>query len=908
MSTTPSPVFFAEQNDFALLLARGAAVGRTLRLESLVEIPHTNATALAEAVRRSLPAGATILCALRPGGRNLHLSTGAEAAAHAGLAGVHRFAQSLPDFSGGPVWTAASRARDGTAPDGTPWLLATAAGEAHEQSLAALATLGLKPARTFSAIHQAVGAAVALATTPTLLVEVGEHQAHALVVGPGGVLTVAPVSLSLDCIAEAVQAELGMKFRGSAVKLFLNPDYDFTEAAAKIAARLTARLKSEISALPGAKPGTLACSGLPAAQQWLTHSLAASLDLAVFAPDLKAWCNRAGTTFASAELESSLSPAWAGFLHLANTSQHDTMAWQASWQSAPSSPTAPAAKASAAPATPAARTPAASPSPAPAKPAAVPSPVISVKTVPAPKPAAPVPAAKPAAPVPVARATVPASTAPAKAALSAAPVAKATVPDSAVSYPPRPAPAGKPQPKKQPDPAPAKSVIAAATAKSSPPPPANKSPAKPASPTPPPAPAQPRSSRNLLRGLALAAVVVLAIGGGLFWQAQRESAARAAVEQAKLEAERLAETERKRLAAEQARIEAETRRKIELENTQKVAAQEAARQQAENEARIAAAIRLVNARGALSVGGPAGATVTVGDLPPRTAPATFTDLKLGRHTVTVSQPHHETVTLELDVKENVTTDAGPVRLARVVGTLILTSEPGDANYEIRPANTITLSPDSVRQGRTPVTFDDIVPGDYVVTFTRDGWQPHTETVTVGRDSTVRAACAFRTGIVKLTTTPAGAAVSLAGVAVGVTPLTLAEQNPGAVTFELTLAGHDPETVEARIESGQILNISRTLEPEDRIVRLTDADQRPVAILTPQPEITTQGLESPLRVDIVLTVDRNGNPRDLVLSKAPSPEIGKLCLAAAEKWKFKPATVNGKPVNVRVVVPFTIVAP
>ncbi|MDP3071924.1 MAG: TonB family protein [Opitutaceae bacterium] len=907
MSTTPHPVFFAEQNDFALLLARGAAAGRALRIESVVEIPHTNATALAETVRRSLPPGATIICAVRPGGRTLHLASAAAASAHAGSAGVQRFAQALPDFSGGPVWTAAARARDGVGPDGHPWLLAAAAGESHAHSLASLAALGLQPARTLSATHHAVGAMMALASSPTLLVEVGEHQAHALVIGPDGVLAVAPVSLSLDCIAEAVQAELGMKFRGSAVKLFLNPDYDFSEAAAKIAARLASRLNSEIGALPGAKPGSLACSGLPAAQQWLTHSLASALDLALFAPDLKAWCHRAGTTFASAELEASLSPAWAGFLNLANTSQNDAAAWQVGWQPAPSAPSAPATETKA-PVPSATQTPAAAATSAPAKPTPVPSPVISVKTVPAPKPAAPVVAAKPVTPVPVARATVPASTMPAKAAVAASPVARATVPDSAVSYPPRPTPAMKPSGKKQPEPAPAKSVVAATPAKSAPPPPANKSPAKTIAPTPAPVPAPPRSRRPLLLGLALAASLVLAIGGGLFWQSHRESAARAATEQARVESERLAEAERQRLAAEQVRIEAETRRKIELENAQKLAAHEAARQQAENEARIAAAIRLVNARGSLSVGGPAGATVTVGDLPPRTAPATFTDLKLGRHTVTVSLPHHETAKLDVEVKENTISDAGPVRLARLVGTLILTSEPGDANYEIRPAHTISLSASAVRRGRTPVTFDDITPGDYVVTFTREGWQPHTETVTVGRDSTVRAACAFRTGIVKLTTTPAGAAVSLAGVAVGVTPLTLVEQNPGAVTFELALAGHDPETVEARIESGQILNIARTLEPEDRIVRLTDADQRPVAILTPQPEISTQGLEGSLRVDITLTVDRNGNPRDLVVTKAPTPEIGKLCLAAAQKWKFKPATVNGKPVNVRVAVPFNIVAP
>ncbi len=938
MSTSPSPVCFAEQNDFALLLARGLASGRAVRVEAFVEIPLANAAALAEAARTVLLPGAPLVCGARPADRRLHLASAAEAGAHAGLAGVQKFARSLPGLGDADAWIAAARARDGAAPDGSPWLLAAASAESREQALAALASQGLKPARTVSATHHAAGAVAALASAPTLLLELGAQGAHALLIGPGGVIAAAPVSLNLDRIAEAVQTELGMKFRGSAVKLLFNADYDFSEAAPKIAARLTPALKPELSALRGATPAVLACTGLPAAQHWLANALATALDLTPFAPDVKAWCAKNGVTFANADLEASLSPAWAGFLNLISVGATEAAgAWNAPWQIATASATPAPAPAAAAPAaataapapapvapspkappppppaaeskaTPAISTPAAKPAPAaaPTKAASTPapSPVISVKTVNTPKPAAPAPAPaeKATAPVPVNKATAPAA---AKAAVATA-TAKVTAPDSSVSYPAKNAPAAKNPGKKNPEPAPAKSMVAAAAAKASTPPPAAKPPAaQPAARAPGAAPAKPRSKRALLF-VGIAAAIALLIGGGLWWKAQREEEARVAAEKARVEAVRLAELERQRKAEEQARIEAETRRKIELENAAKVAAAEAARQQAENEARIQAAIRIANARGVITVKGPAGATVTVGELPPRTAPATFRDLKLGRYPVTIALQHHETAKLELEVKENETTDAGLIRLARIVGTLILTSEPGDANFEVRAANTIVLGPAAVRTGRTPATFNDVAPGDYAITFTREGWQPQTETVSVGRDTTVRAACAFRTGIVKLTTTPAGASVSQGGVSLGVTPLTLLEQNPGEVIYEVSLPGYDSETIEARIESGQVLNLSRNLEPEDRLVRLSDTDQRPVAILAPQPEISLQKLSGPVRVDITLTVDRNGNPRDLTVAKAPTPEIGKLCLEAAAKWKFKPATIAGKPVNVRVAVPFNII--
>ena len=914
MSTSPNPVCFAEQNDFALLIARGSAQERSMRVEALLEIPLANTAALAEALRTAVPPGALVSCALRPALRTLHLSSAGEAGAHAGLAGAQKFAQSLPDFNGADAfWCSVTRARDGATADNSPWLLSVASADSREHTLSILDSLGLKPSRSVSATHHAAGAVTQLSASPTLLLEIGEQKTHALLVGSSGVMAVAPVSLHLDRIAEAVQAELGMKFRGSAVKLLFNPDYDFNDAAPRIAARLAAALKPELASLRVAAPTSLACTGLPAAQHWLANSLAAALDLAPFSPDVKAWCARAGTTFASPDLEASLSPAWVGFLNFIGTGTGPAAsAWDSVWQisstgSAPSASAvsaSPGASSSVATSEAKPTAPAVVPTP-PSKPTAVQSPVISVKTVNTPKPVAPVPVEKPVAPVPAAKV---AAATPAKATVSAGPVAKNNQVGSAVAYPAKNPPTNKNQTpaKKQPEPAPAKSMVAAAAAKAATPPPAAKVPsAKPSAPAASPTPDKPASKRPLI-WIGVAALIASLVGGGLAWQAKHEADARLAAELARIETARLAEVERQRKAEEQARIEAETRRKVELENAQKLAAAEAARQQAENEARIQAAIRLVNARGSIVVNGPAGATVTVGELPPRTAPATFDDLKLGRYPVTVALPHHETLKLDLEVKENESTDAGALKLVRIVGTLILTSEPADANYEVRPTKAGTEGQGAIRTGRTPVTFQDIEPGDYVVTFTREGWQPHTETVTVGRDSTVRAACAFRTGIVKLSTTPPGASVIHAGQTLGVTPLTLVEQNPGPVAYEITLLGYDPETIEARVEPGQVVAIDRELAAEDRLVRLSETDQRPIAVLTPQPDIGSQKIENAIRVDISLTVDRDGNPRDLQIAKAPTPAIGKLCLEAAAKWKFKPATVNGKPVNVRVSVPFNIV--
>ena len=71
------------------------------------------------------------------------------------------------------------------------------------------------------------------------------------------------------------QAVLNLKYRGSAQKLFLNEQYDFSESAAAIVERLVPAFQSELAALPkpsGLVPVTLHCSGLPARQQWFHRS------------------------------------------------------------------------------------------------------------------------------------------------------------------------------------------------------------------------------------------------------------------------------------------------------------------------------------------------------------------------------------------------------------------------------------------------------------------------------------------------------------------------------------------------------------------------------------------------------------------------------------------------------------
>ena len=880
MSNSTDSVCFLEQTDFSLLLARGTAGAQPLRLEALQEVLLADAAGLSAAVSAVFSAeAATVVCALRPKPRTLHLASADEAKRYPGLAGAQQFAATQPG-SGSLTssWFAAVQARDGAAPGASPWLLQLTPAEGHAATADLLEDLKLKAARSVSAAFNAVGAIATAATTPTWLLEIGEQASQALLISRDGVLAAGPVSLNLDRIADAVQAELGLKFRGSAVKLFFNPVYDYNDVGPKIAGRIAAALQPELAALRAAHaaPTALACAGLPGAQHWFATQLATALGLKAFAPDLKA----TGVTFARPELEAALSPSWFGFLRFVGANPSGAPApWNSEWLKLNGVAAPVAAKTAVAP--------------APAKVATPPAPAVVT-----PKPAAPAPTPAPApAPRPAPAAPAPRET-------------PAPAPKKNVAPTPTPQPAAvratpAPSPKGGREAKPAAPVAAKAAA---PTPLA----AKPRTTTPAPDQdssgySQPpffKSRRGLIVGVV---AVVLVVGAFLFFQSQQREAARLAEEKVRTE-QRLQAEAKIRQVEQQAQAEAEARRKVEVDANRKVAEAEAARQRAEDEARTQIAARLANARGSLVIAtDPAGATVTVGTLPPSPSPANFQDLKIGRYPVTIALSQHDTAQLEVEIKDGAVTDLGIVKLVKIAGSLEVVTDPPNTAYEVRPANAMIVMPDARRTGRTPDTVTDLAPGDYTVTFVRDGWAPHAESVTVERDATAHTKYAFPNGIVKITSKPAGAIVTRDGVRMGVTPLTLTDQLPGDATYVIGLAGYAPDNFSGRIMGGQILEYGSELELTDHLSKLNELDQAPRVISTVQPKVPYdyQLAHKSGQVNIELTVSRDGSTKDLVILPGSDRALGPACLEAAAQWKFKAGSKHGRPANVRVILPFSV---
>lgn len=51
----------------------------------------------------------------------------------------------------------------------------------------------------------------------------------------------------------------------------------------------------------------------------------------------------------------------------------------------------------------------------------------------------------------------------------------------------------------------------------------------------------------------------------------------------------------------------------------------------------------------------------------------------------------------------------------------------------------------------------------------------------------------------------------------------------------------------------------------------------------------------------LVVNESGEPQDMKIIRSLQPELDKAAIEAVTKWRFKPATLNGKAIKVQINV-------
>jgi TonB family protein len=913
MSATDSTGYFIELGENNLIIARTNLGPRPHAVDDLREVWLGDAAAVDNLITELKPAGSTskavALLRLKP--RSSFYSNQAQAQKIKSAPAVEEFLKESLTAESLPANWAWADIKEGRSPEnGSPWLIDASPTASTDEALAKIKGWSFELLRCESATLSLAGALAVAARTaqtgaPILFCDVAETRSHLYLITPQGIVGRTTAAAGFDSLAGATQEALGLKFRGSAARLLFNETYDFADSAVKIVEPLVAAIKQSLPSLGPVAPASLVCSGVLAKQSWIIQAVASALGLKPFAPDIASWASAQGLTFGANLKADAIAPSWLGVLGAAAAYDSRNPGAVSPWHSALSgtpvaaSPFVPAIAAEAAPA---------------AKPAVVITPPAKVAE-PA-KPAAAAPTAKPSEPAakPAVVITPPAKPPePAKATTQVTPT-KSAQPAPSAAKPVDPKTLAKPAENKP---------TPAAAAKPAPTPP-SKGPAKPepAKPSPAPAPASkpapapapaaarpatpapfPKKKNNTPIIIGVAAVIIIGLAAFFFISYSNQSKA----EKARLEeVERRAaeESAARRRSEEQAKAN-EERLKGEAEDARKkaVADAEALRLQSEQNLKSTTE-RLINARGGFTINTePTGASISVGDRAPRTSPVTWNDLRLGRYDITISLTGYDSEQRTIEIKENEVTDLGVLKLKRQLGTIEVNSDPAGLAYEIKPSGSLFVNASDLRTGQTPATIDGLPVGSYQVSISRANWPNHVSTINVEHNGTAKVQGSFAGGGVTITSTPAGAIVLRDQAQVGVTPLTINDLIPGTVNFTVTQRGMDPVSLTGKIEPGKTITLNATLADSDRVMKLTELDERPVQITIVEPELTNAQQADGGNVVISLTVGKDGVPSDLKIDQASNPNLGRACLTAAAKWRFKPGTIKGKPVRSRVLIPF-----
>jgi len=918
MSTPVSSGYFVELGEYSLILAKTSLGQRPRAVEDLREVWLGDAPGVEAALKEIKGDGkAPAIALFRLKGRVIAAPDAATAKRLAGGSGADEYLQQILGADKLPAnWSIVSQ-KDGRPPENTAGLLDAVPTTVTEEALGKVSGWSFDLQRAGSAtlaLTGALSAAAKTGNTSVLLVDISENASFLIGIGAAGVTGFVSTPVGFDALAEATQGALGLKFRGSAARLMFNESYDFSEAGAKIIEPLANAIKSNLSNV-GAAPSTLVVSGVLARQTWLTQALASAVGLKLLTVDLKAWTSAQGLSLGS-KIPADVAPTWLGVL--GSISAYDPRTpgaanpWNPVYSNTPvaAAVVVPAVIVEPPPAVILPPTPAIAPEPP--KPVAPPPAIIKE---PAPTPA---PAAK-EAPKP----TAPVITPPAKPAPKVEPAKPAVV----ITPPPKPVEAPKPAPAKTPPP-PAKPVEPKPVAKEAPKPaapvpaakPAPKAePAKPAAPAPKPTlspapspvtPKQPtvapfpqkKSPMPMIIGIVVLLLIVAA-GGYFYVQNKKEEAAQSVREEA-LKKRAAEEAAARREAEEKIKQDAEARKREQAEAAARAVAAEKARVESEARARQATTEELLNARGSFTVNtDPVGATVAIGELAPKTSPVNMKDLRLGRYSVTITLAGYDTETRDVDIKANETTDLGTIKLHRQVGTVAITSEPAGLAYELKPAGALFVNPADVRKGTTPANLNDVPAGNYQITITKPNWPNYTTTVSVERNGTAKANGTFQGGTIVINSTPTGASIMRDQTQIGTTPLTLNDVIPGDVSYSLQLRGLESATVGGHVDAGKTLTLNGTLLDADRVMKLSELDERPVPLQQVEPDLTSSMRSEGGSATIEFVVGVDGIPTDLRIVNASNPNFGKACLAAAAKWRFRPGVVRGRQVRTHISLPF-----
>ena len=734
---------------------------------------------------------------------------------------------------------------------------------------------------TISAIRESVESGKI--DKPVLYLDILPATTRILVASKEGIADLGYIDTGSDAILEQVMAALGLKFPGSAAKLFYGDLYDFDEHAPKLISVIADKARGRIGSASGkiSAPAYLYACGLPSSRTTLlSGKLADALSLnaisnpmPIEATDGSVPTYVSGASFGITKIFQASGPdSWMINLSEPETSLDDAMAKlmkPAAAKAAPAPVTAPAAKAT----TPAA--PVAKPvAPAQVKPAPAPAakPVLGKPTM---KPANGKTIVPPAKPI-----QKPAAAAPAK--TQEAPKTNVTA---------------------------APNSSTAATAKTSVP--------------------KGKNNNLIIYGGVGAAAAILAIIAIVALTGKKSTPAQATTPASVTPTKPAPAAEKPVPAKDVAKpvVNTETAKpsaattKPDTTSTAKPVATAATTPVAVPATAVAEPAPApvaeppppppVPTTGSVSIQtNPVDAEVYIdGQLKGR-SPLIVDDLPVGSYTVEIRKENYRSETKKIEIAGGQTENLNDVALVMERGTLVLGTDPDGISYVIKPVSSGAGVDDaSILKGKTPADLSGLKPGSYTVSFQRSGWKAYDQTIEIKAAQKTRANFTYKSATVRLESTPEGADVIVAGKSVGKTPLTLDDVAEGAFVATVQLDAYEPETVKLDVPFGGKASKEMTLLKLDRVITsAAELDVLPShegGMNVSIPADILAGNSGTVLVRFVIAPSGKVENAEIINGSKLSAAAEHAVASAVRSWTFTPGSRKGFPMRAEVVIPVAV---
>jgi hypothetical protein len=706
---------------------------------------------------------------------------------------------------------------------------------------------------------------------PVLYVDIIPASARVMVVSAEGVEDIGLADTGTEAILELVMAALGLKFPGSAARLFYGDLYDFDEHAEKLVAALAEKIKGKLSTSHVPAPGYIYASGFPASRvALLSGKLGAALSL------------NAVPAFLSIEGDSTIPTYFAGAsLGLAGLiASGASGVWTIDLASPEEDLSGVLSRLSAN----AAR-------PAPIAPKPVTAPAKSVETL---KPE--VQAAHPAngnghaafnaKPVQPAQ-HIPSLRQPVK--KVEPPLVKKTEASPARPVAKAPQPVQKPvQPQKISDSA---QKVA----------PDSSSPAK-------------KNNNVVIIGGVVAAVVVLAVVAFIVMGGKKEAPAPAPAPVK--EAAKAPEKPVTQPAVEKpAQLAAPAAQPQGTPTTTAVTPVAAAGTQAQPTAPATPVVEEPAppppppppTTGSVSIQtNPVDAEIYInGELKGR-SPLILDEIPVGQCAVEIRKANYRSITKNVEIIGGEIQNINDVTLVMERGSLAITTSPDGIPYVIKPASEGAGADDpSIMQGKTPVDLSGLKPGNYKVIFQRPGWKAYETSVEIKPAQISRASFNYKPGKIHVASTPDGADVIIGGRKAGVTPLDLDNLAEGIYDVAVKLDAYEPESLKLDVPFGGSVSSEFKLLKLDRVItNAVELDVLPshsggMSVAIPANLIGSS--TGSVNVMVVIGTDGKVEFAKAIPVNGYSEDANDYISGEVLQWTFVPGSRKGFPMRVQTVV-------